>query len=117
MLRHQGGGAQAAVAQSISAQDDPMGYAKAQFAAICAACHTLDGSRLAGPSLKGIYGRKQKVIRNGKTLEVTVDDAYLLRAINNPLAEAPVNYPPAMPNLNLSPIEQKALVEWIKTLK
>ncbi len=117
MLRHQGGGAQAAVAQSISAKDDPMGYAKAQFAAICAACHTLDGSRLAGPSLNGIYGRKQKVIRNGKPLEVTVDDAYLLRAINNPLAEAPVNYPPAMPNLNLSPIEQKALVEWIKTLK
>ncbi|MFT6863122.1 MAG: mono/diheme cytochrome c family protein/glucose/arabinose dehydrogenase [Akkermansiaceae bacterium] len=117
MLRHQGGGAQAAVAQSISAQDDPMGYAKAQFAAICAACHTLDGSRLAGPSLSGIYGTRQKVIRNGKTLEVTVDDAYLLRAINNPLAEAPVNYPPAMPNLNLSSIEQKALVEWIKTLK
>ena len=94
-----------------------MEYAKAQFAAVCAACHSLDGSRLAGPSLKGIHGRKQKVIRDGKTQEVTIDDSYLLRAIGDPLAEAPVGYPPAMPSLNLSEIEQKALVQWIKTLK
>lgn len=117
MIRHQGGGANSAVAQSISAKDDPIKYAKAQFAAVCAACHSLDGSRLAGPSLKGIFGKKQKVIRNGKTVEATIDENYLLRAINNPLAEAPVGYPPAMPNLGLSDTEQKALVEWIKTLK
>jgi mono/diheme cytochrome c family protein len=48
MIHHQGGGADAAVAQSISAKEDPIGYAKAQFAAVCAACHALDGSRL-GP--------------------------------------------------------------------
>lgn len=117
MIRHQGGGATTAVAQSISAKDQPMKYAKAQFAAVCAACHALDGSRLAGPSLKGVFGKKQKVIRDGKSVEVTIDEDYLLRAINSPLAEAPVGYPPAMPNLNLSEIEQKALVKWIKTLK
>ena len=117
MIRHQGEGASSAVAESISAKDQPMEYAKAQFAAVCAACHSLDGSRLAGPSLKGIHGRKQKIIRDGKTVEVTVDDYYLLRAISNPLAEAPVGYPPAMPNLNLTEIEQKALVQWIKTLE
>ncbi|MEJ6718660.1 MAG: c-type cytochrome [Akkermansiaceae bacterium] len=94
-----------------------MGYAKAQFAAVCAACHALDGSRLAVPSLNEIHGRKQKVIRNGKTVEVTIDDSYLLRAINEPLAEAPVGYPPAMPNLSLSDVEQKALVQWIMGLK
>lgn len=114
MIRHQGGGAQAAVAQSISAKDDPMAYAKAQFAAVCSACHSLDGTRLAGPSLKGIHGRKQEVIRDGKTITVTVDDDYLLRSIQDPLAEALVGYPPAMPNLNFALEEQKALVEWIK---
>lgn len=117
MIRHQGGGTNSAVAKSISAKEQPLEYAKAQFAAVCAACHSLDGSRLAGPSLKGIHGRKQKVIRDGKTQEVTIDDSYLLRAIGDPLAEAPVGYPPAMPSLNLSEIEQKALVQWIKTLK
>jgi cytochrome c oxidase subunit 2 len=70
-----------------------------------------------GPSLNGIHGRKQKVIRNGKTVEVTIDDSYLLRAISEPLAEAPVGYPPAMPNLSLSDVEQKALVQWIMGLK
>ena len=117
MIHHQGGGSQAAVAQTISAEKNPQAYAKAQFAAICAACHSLDGSRLPGPSFKGLHGKTQKVIRKGKTIEVTVDDAYLLRAIANPLAEAPLDYPPAMPALNLSPTEQKALVDWIKTIK
>ncbi|MGY8659767.1 MAG: c-type cytochrome [Verrucomicrobiales bacterium] len=117
MIHHQGGGADDAVAQSISAKQEPIGYAKAQFAAVCAACHALDGSRLAVPSLNEIHGRKQKVIRNGKTVEVTIDDSYLLRAINEPLAEAPVGYPPAMPNLSLSDVEQKALVQWIMGLK
>ena len=57
------------------------------------------------------------MIRDGKKVEVTVDDEYLLRSIATPLAEAPEGYPPAMPALNLSVAEQKALVEWIKTLK
>ena len=70
-----------------------------------------------GPSLNGIHGRKQEVIRNGKTVEVTIDDSYLIRAISEPLAEAPVGYPPAMPNLSLSDVEQKALVQWIMGLK
>jgi len=115
MIRHQGGGAKLAVTNQISAKNEPMKYAKAQFAAVCAACHSLDGSRLAGPSLRGIHGRKQKVIRDGKTVEVTIDDDYLMRAISNPLAEAPVGYPPAMPALNLSEKEVKALVAWLKT--
>jgi len=117
MLRHQGGGAQKAIVDQVDVAKDPVAYAKAQYAAICAACHSIDGSRIAGPSLKGLYGKKQKVIRNGETVEVTIDDAYLLRSISNPLAEAPVGYPPAMPALNLSNAEQKALVDWIKSLK
>lgn len=115
MIRHQGGGSREAVAAKISASKEPMAYAKAQFAAVCAACHSLDGSRLAGPSLGGILGRKQTVIRNGMEVEVTVDEDYLMRAINDPLAEAPVGYPPAMPNLNLSGAEAQALVNWLKT--
>tara|TARA_B100001093_G_scaffold356316_1_gene340887 strand:- start:235 stop:375 length:141 start_codon:yes stop_codon:yes gene_type:complete len=46
-----------------------------------------------------------------------VDHDYFLPSIATPLAETPEGYPPAMPALNLSVAEQKALVEWIKTLK
>lgn len=117
MARHQGGGNQQAVVDLLSADKNPEAYAKGTYAAICAACHSVDGSRLAGPSLKGLFGKKQDVIRKGKKVTVTIDDDYLLRAINDPLAEAPVGYPPAMPALNLQPAEQKALVEWIKSLR
>ena len=115
MVRHQGGGNQATIRDLTSADENPQGYAKATYAAICAACHSLDGARLAGPSLKGLFGKEQEVIRKGKTVTVTIDDDYLFRAINDPLAEVPVGYPPAMPALNLQPSEQKALVEWIKS--
>lgn len=117
MIRHQGGGAVEAVTATLSAAREPMAYAQAQFSAVCAACHSLDGSRLAGPSLRGIHGRKQEVIRDGQKVEVTIDDDYLVRAINNPLAEAPVGYPPAMPDLSLSELEARALVDWLKDLK
>jgi len=117
MVRHQGGGSSNAVTSGIDIKKDPLAYAKAQYSAVCIACHSLDGSRLAGPSFKGLHGKKQKVIRAGKTVEVTVDDAYLMRAIKDPLVEAPTGYPPAMPDLNLPEAEQRALVDWIKTLK
>lgn len=117
MIRHQGGGALEAVKDTLSPKEQPMEYARAQFAAVCAACHSLDGSRLAGPSLRGIFGRKQRVIRDGNEVEVVVDGDYLKRAISSPLSEAPAGYPPAMPNLNLSDEEVGALVDWIKTLK
>ena len=117
MLRHQGGGATGTIAAGLDPATDPMGYAKAQHGAICAACHSLDGSRLAGPSFKGLFGREQEVIRDGKTVRVTVDEDYLDHAIANPLREAPLGYPPAMPALNVSPAERAALVQWIKSLK
>ena len=117
MLRHQGGGASGTIAADLSPTDDPVAYAKANYAAICAACHSIDGTRIAGPSLKGLFGKKQEIVRDGKTITVTIDDEYLMRAINDPLAEAPVGYPPAMPALSLPPEGQKALVDWIKTLK
>jgi hypothetical protein len=119
MIKHQGGGAKGAIAATVDAQKDPIGYAKSQHAAVCAACHSIDGTRLAGPSFKGIFGRKQQVIQKGdesQKTEVTIDDAYLLRALKDPLAEHPEGYPPAMPNLNLSVPEQMAMIKWLKTL-
>lgn len=118
MVRHQGGGSRAELTLDPSSiESDPMAYAEAQYKAICAACHSLDGSRLAGPAFNGILGRQQEVIRGGQTVKVTIDKAYLLQSIINPLAEYPVGYPPAMPNLALKPAEAKALVDWIAKQK
>src|SRR6516162_6015094 len=40
----------------------------------CLSCHSVDGSEGIGPTLKGIFGRTEKMT-NGST--ITVDDAYL----------------------------------------
>ncbi len=95
---------------------DPKKVAEGIYESTCKACHSVDGSRLVGPSLKGILGRKQKVVRNGKTLELTVDEAYLHKALMDPLYEYPEGYMPAMPALNLGEEDRQALVDWLKKL-
>ncbi len=84
----------------------------------CTACHSIDGSPMVGPTFKGLYGKRQIVIdAKNKEREVVVDDAYLLQAIQNPGAESPKGYPPAMPPTSLTDDELNRIVEYIKTLK
>jgi len=88
-----------------------------KFKAVCAACHRENDVKWAAPNLKGIIGRKQTVIRNGKEVEVTVDEAYVLNAILNPESEKPKEFKDgAMPNLGLSEADAQELVDYIKTL-
>jgi cytochrome c oxidase subunit 2 len=78
----------------------------------------VDGTALVGPTLKGLYGKRQIVIDSaGKEREISVDDAYLARAINNPGFDTVKGYPPAMPNAPLTEPELKQVIEFIKTLK
>jgi len=63
----------------------------------CLGCHSLDGSRLVGPSLKGIAGQPVVVSSGGTSQTITRDRAYLERAVLDPAAEIVDGYPPAMP--------------------
>jgi len=82
----------------------------------CNACHSLDGSRLIGPSLKGLYGKKEK-LTNGKT--ITVDDAYIDRSLMDPMLEVPEGYAPIMPTFKgqLSQVDIAGIIAFIKSLK
>jgi len=62
----------------------------------CNACHTVDGARLVGPTLKGLFGSSQTVLVGGRERTVTADETYLERAIRDPRAEVVKGYPPAM---------------------
>ncbi len=53
----------------------------------CFACHTLDGTKLVGPSFKGIWGEEQIVVTGGKERQVTVDEEYIKRSIYDPNAD------------------------------
>jgi cytochrome c oxidase subunit II len=53
----------------------------------CISCHSRDGSKIIGPSFKGIYGHEVEVITDGKERTVTVDDEYIKRSIYEPNAD------------------------------
>jgi len=50
----------------------------------CIACHSLDGSKLVGPSYKGILGHEVEVETNGAQRILTVDAEYIKKSIYNP---------------------------------
>ncbi len=82
----------------------------------CNACHSTDGSRLVGPSYKGLLGRTETVVTKGETHQVTIDEAYIRRSIMDPAADVVEGYPPVMPKLEITDEEINALVEYLKSL-
>ncbi len=53
----------------------------------CNACHTVDGSKLVGPSYKGIIGSTRTVITDGQERQVVGDEDYIRRSIYEPNAD------------------------------
>lgn len=63
----------------------------------CVACHSLDGTRLVGPSFKGLYGAQREVIYpDGSKKTITADAEYIKRAIYDPNSEVVDTYPKVM---------------------
>ena len=84
----------------------------------CLGCHSLDGSKGAGPSFKGLYNSRVAVLQNGAKLTVTADDTYLRESIRAPNAKVVEGYQPIMPAFTeLKDEEVEALVEYIKKFK
>ncbi len=79
----------------------------------CETCHSLDGSRLEGPSFKGIFGKPVR-LADGRT--VTADENYIRRSILEPQADVVAGYQPVMPTFQglLGEREINALIEFIK---
>lgn len=84
----------------------------------CLACHSLDGSKGVGPTLKGLYGSQVKVTKAGKLLSVTADAAFLKESVKDPGATVVEGYQPTMPPYpDLSDAEMDALLKWLEGLK
>lgn len=82
----------------------------------CVACHTVDGTKLIGPSFKGIYGHPVRVTTNGAEREVVVDDEYIRRSLLTPKADVVTGYQPVMPEMGnqLDEEDIKLIIEFIK---
>ena len=83
----------------------------------CEGCHTLDGTKSAGPTWKGLAGGTVH-LTNGKTEKAT--DGYLIWAIEQPDAEIVAGYSSGIMTTaigNISLAQAKALVAYIKSVK
>ena len=80
----------------------------------CLSCHSTDGSEVAGPTLKGVAGRK---VRLADGTEATADDAYLREAILDPEKFLVVGYDPIMPSYDhLSEEDVQAMIDYMHAL-
>lgn len=87
----------------------------------CSGCHSLNGTRMTGPSWRGLAGSTVQ-LSNGRS--VTATDAYLTRHIVEPDAMTVEGYPRGVmaqaieaENLRAHPEEVKALVAFIDSLR
>ncbi len=85
----------------------------------CTGCHTIDGSPLVGPTLKGIFGSKVRVVTSGQEREVLADEEYLRKSMLDPNADVVDGFPPIMPSQKgkLTGDEIQQIIEYVKSLK
>lgn len=85
---------------------------------LCIGCHSLDGSRVVGPSFKGLYGRQAKFTDGASYV---ADDAYITESILKPNAHVVEGYPSPSPmpvyEGQLSNEQVADIIEFIKTVK
>ncbi|RME59971.1 MAG: cytochrome c oxidase subunit II [Caldilineae bacterium] len=108
------------VAEKLGGGGEDLAAKGAEIAQLqgCTGCHSLDGSRLVGPSWKGLFGHEVE-LEDGST--VTADEEYLRSSIVDPNAQIVATYPPSvMPATygdTLSADDIEALIAYIKSLE
>ena len=107
------------IAQQAVVSNDPVQRGKkwaTQFG--CVSCHSIDGTKIVGPTWKGLAGA-QVPLADGTT--ATADDAYLRESIINPNAKIVQGFSPnLMPQTfgtTLKDQQISDLIEYIKSLK
>ena len=86
----------------------------------CFACHSVDGSKLVGPSFKGIWGHTQLVKTGSEKREVTVDEEYIKRSIYDPNADVVDGFNKGLMlsyEGQLSDEDVNLIIEYLKTLQ
>ncbi len=81
----------------------------------CAGCHSVDGTRVVGPSMKGVFG-KMEDLADGT--QVKVDENYLRESLLNPNGKVVKGYQPLMPSFQgqLKDKDIDAIIAYLKTV-
>ena len=85
----------------------------------CIACHSLDGTRLVGPSFKNLLGQERSVLAGSVKKSVTADEEYIISSIYEPDSEIVEGYNKGLMQSYRDIIKEsdiKIIVDYLKTL-
>lgn len=85
----------------------------------CIACHSMDGSKLVGPSFLGGWGNTRTVVTDREERELMFDEAYVKRSIFDPNADVAEGFNQGMMlsyEGMVSEDEVKLIIEYLKEL-
>lgn len=82
----------------------------------CTNCHSLDGTRIQGPTFKNVWGRTE-TLSDGK--QIKVDENYVRESLMHPQAKIVQGYPSTMPTFEglLKDKDVDAIIAFLKTVK
>ena len=104
--------------KATAIQQEPDGYLLLRNTG-CIACHSLDGTRLVGPSFKGLYGEVRSVISENIQISVTADEKYILNSIYDPDSEIVTGFSKGLMKSYkeiLSESDIRIITDYLKTL-
>ena len=85
----------------------------------CIACHSLDGSKLVGPSYKGVFGHEVEVITKGQKRIIIADEEYIRTSILYPDQDLAKGYSKGLMRSykdELNDEEVNQIITYLKTL-
>lgn len=86
----------------------------------CTGCHSIDGTKIVSTSFKGLYGKTEKVLTDGKERTITVDDEYIRAAIYEPDRDVVVGYPKGLMKTYKGIIKEEEMpkiLDYLKSIK
>jgi cytochrome c oxidase subunit II len=85
----------------------------------CIACHSLDGTRLVGPSFKNLFGKETTVMEGTTQKSITVNEDYIKNSIYNPDSEIVTGYNKGLMRSYKDVINEndiQIIIDYLKTL-
>ncbi len=86
----------------------------------CTGCHSIDGSKIVSTSFKGLYGKTEKVVTDGKERTVTVDDDYIKSSVYDPDKDLVVGFQKGIMKTYKGIVtedEMAKVTDYLKTIK
>lgn len=86
----------------------------------CFACHSLDGTKLVGPSFKELWGTQRTVVTGRETRQVLADEEYIKSSIYDPNADVVEGFGKGLMLTyegQLSEDDITNIIEYLKTVK